>query len=67
VFGSNPYTDDSSLCAAAHHAGLLGPGALKFTVTLSGPKASFQGSTANGVTSVPFGPYAGSVTVAKAQ
>jgi len=67
VYGSNPYTDDSSLCTAAHYAGLLGPGARKFTVTISGPKGAFRGSTANGVTTLPFGQYGGSVTVAKSE
>jgi hypothetical protein len=67
LWGSNPYTGDSSLCAAAHHAGLLKPGELKFSVTLGGPEGSFKGSSANGVNSQSYGAFGSSFTLAKAQ
>jgi hypothetical protein len=67
VWGSNPYTSDSSLCAAAHQAGLIKSGALRVAVTLGGAQTSFKGSTANGVVSKDYGPYASSITLGKAE
>jgi hypothetical protein len=67
VWGSNPYTSDSSLCAAAHHAGLLDGKTRKVKLTLGGPLKSFKGTTANGVTTNDYGPYGSSVTLSKAE
>src|SRR3954468_344461 len=61
VYGSDVYTDDSPVCSAAVHAGLItsdrgGP----VTVVVGGPQASFKGSIRNGVTSKDYGEWPGS-------
>lgn len=61
VWGTDVYTDDSSLCRAALHAGAMSSGVIVATV---GPgRTSYVGSTRNGVTSFSYGSYAGSYTV----
>ncbi len=61
VWGSGPYTDDSSLAAAAVHAGILAAGQSgTVTVQLTGPQASFAGSAMNGVNSSNYGSWGGS-------
>lgn len=63
VWGTETYTDDSSICTAAVHAGLITPesgGAVNIRI---GPgQESYRGSTANGVTSSDYGPFDGSFT-----
>jgi hypothetical protein len=64
IWGTGPYTDDSLLSTAAVHAGLLGKGQkaiLKVTI-LAGQNA-YQGSTQNGITSHPYGPWGGSYSI----
>ena len=61
VWGSDVYTDDSSICSAAVHAGLItvasgGP----VTIEIRAGKSSYAGSTRNGVTSKSFGSWKGS-------
>ncbi len=61
VYGSDVYTDDSPVCSAAVHAGLItldrgGP----VTVVVGGPQASYKGSVRNGVTSKDYGEWPGS-------
>lgn len=61
LWGSNPYTDDSNLAAAAVHAGLLRKGetgVVKFE-PLAG-LTTYPGTTANGVTASSYGSYSGS-------
>ena len=51
VWGTTVYTTDSSLCAAARHAGAVGPaGGLVTLLTLPGLE-TYRGSLRNGVTS----------------
>jgi hypothetical protein len=62
VWGSGPYTDDSSICTAAVHAGRIqmatgGP----VTVFVHPGRGSYQGSAANGVTSNNYARYPGSI------
>lgn len=65
VWGSDIFTDDSSLGAAAVHAGLLAPGeTAELVVTLLGPQESFGGSSRHGVTSYDYGPWNGSFQLA---
>ncbi|HUU01781.1 MAG TPA: LCCL domain-containing protein [Myxococcota bacterium] len=66
VWGSEVYTSDSHLGAAAVHAGLLKPGehGVVLVRILPGQK-SYQGSTANGVTSNAYGPWSVSFTIEK--
>lgn len=67
IWGSGPYSDDSPVCVAAVHAGLisLADGG-KVVVKISGAKDSFSGSTAHGVTSDDYGAWGGSYTFVKA-
>jgi hypothetical protein len=52
VWGTDVYTGDSPLAAAAVHAGALQPGQTGVVrVTIVAPPAFFTGSTRNGVTS----------------
>lgn len=52
IWGTGIYTIDSTLAAAAVHAGILRPGQAGLVrVTLVGPVAQFAGSTQNGITS----------------
>lgn len=58
VWGSGPYTGDSSICTAAVHAGVFAHedgGAV--TVVAGGEQESYEGSEANGVTTSDYGPY----------
>ncbi len=66
IWGSEVYTSDSHLGAAAVHAGLLKPGehGVVLVRILPGQK-SYQGSTANGVSSNAYGPWSVSFTVEK--
>ena len=55
VYGSNPYTDDSSLAAAAVHAGLLSVGQTGvIRRTNAGYRYDYYGSYQNGVSSFTY-------------
>ncbi len=60
VWGTDVYTDDSSICRAARHSGLIGSrgGAITFTVMAGRP--AYQGSLRNGVDSSDYGDWSGS-------
>jgi hypothetical protein len=65
LWGSDVYTGDSQIGAAAVHAGLLKPlevAVLKVTVV--NPPPQFTGSVRNGVTSHDFGRYGSAYTLA---
>ncbi|MEX2172690.1 MAG: LCCL domain-containing protein [Pirellulales bacterium] len=64
VWGNNPYTDDSSVAAAAVHAGVLQPGerGVVQVVILAGA-AGYEGSIRNGVSTSSYGEWAGSFRV----
>lgn len=58
VWGTDPYTGDSSLAAAAVHAGLVAPGSTAvLKVTVIAPPAQFDGDTRNGITTHAFGRF----------
>lgn len=57
VWGSGPYTADSSICTAALHAGAIGPEGGKVQALAAGPGESFTGTEANGVTTSNWGSY----------
>lgn len=61
LWGTDTYTDDSSLPAAVVHAGLL-PAGQRGTVVvrISGPQSSFTGSSRHGIVSAEYGAYDGS-------
>ena len=61
VYGTGVYTDDSSIAAAAVHAGLLKPGELGFVrVTIDSARDSFAASESNGIKSQAYGKWEGS-------
>src|SRR5262245_392156 len=61
VYGTDVYTDDSSVCTAAVHAGritLAGGGSV--TIEIRPGQSSYTSSTRNGITSSSYGPWPGS-------
>ena len=61
VWGTGTYTDDSSICTAAVHAGVITPDDGGTVVIEIAPgQSSYQGSTAHGVTSNDYGEFGGS-------
>ena len=61
VWGSGPYTDDSSVCTAAVFAGLIttaNGGTVLVQITPG--QNSYKGSTAHGVTTADYGSWGGS-------
>lgn len=64
VWGTDVYTQDSSICNAAVHAGkfTMDSGG-SVTVELRPGESSYQGSTRNGVTTKDYGPYGRSFVV----
>jgi hypothetical protein len=61
VWGTDIYTDDSTLAAAAVHAGVLKDGQKGvIKVTILKYEGTYDGATRNGVTSVAFATYPGS-------
>jgi hypothetical protein len=68
VWGTDVYTLDSQVSAAAVHAGAIAVGKTgKIKVALLPGKAAYKGSTRNGVTSSDWGSYQGSYRVEKVQ
>jgi WD40 repeat protein len=64
IYGTDIYTDDSILAAAAVHAGILKAGQKGIVrVTILEGKAAYKGSTRNGVTSSEYGSWNGSYKV----
>jgi hypothetical protein len=60
VWGTGTYTDDSSVCTAAVHSGLLTLAAGgSVTIEMRAGQASYTGSTRNGITSSPYGAWVG--------
>ncbi len=58
VWGTDVYTRDSSLGAAAVHMGLLKPGqSAVLRVTVVPPLDAYPGSTRNGVTTTDYGGF----------
>ena len=58
VWGTDVYTGDSALAAAAVHAGAVPLGETGVVkVTIVEPLQQYRGSTRNGITSYPYGPY----------
>lgn len=58
IWGSDPYTRDSTMGAAAVHAGLLKPDETAILrVTVVAALDSYPASTRNGVTTQDYGPF----------
>ena len=67
VWGTDVYTDDSTVAAAAVHAGVLAAGETKtVTVTILPGQPSYPASTRNGVSAASWGSWAGSYSFAGA-
>jgi hypothetical protein len=67
VWGTEVYTDDSSVARAAVHAGVLAVGETRtVTVTILPGQPSYPASTRNGVASASWGSWAGSFAFAGA-
>jgi len=65
VWGTDAYTDDSSVARAAVHAGVVSVGQTKIvTVTILPGQASYPASTRNGVTTSSWGSWSGSYSFA---
>jgi hypothetical protein len=65
VWGTGPFTDDSSVCSAAVFAGLITTAQGGSVVATVAPgQKSYQGGTAHGVTTTSYGEWSGSFTVA---
>ena len=63
VWGTGTYTDDSSVCAAAVHAGIINPiEGGRVLIEVAPGEESYEGSEANGVTSQDYGDWSGSFT-----
>src|SRR3989449_2628795 len=68
VYGTDVYTDDSSVCTAAVHTGritLAGGGTV--TIEIRPGQSSYKASTRNGITSSSWGSWAGSFVVVDAK
>jgi type II secretory pathway pseudopilin PulG len=64
VWGSDPYTDDSSVATAAVHAGLIAAGEKATIRVCAMPgQSSYTGSTKNGVTTYNWASWPGSFTL----
>jgi LCCL domain len=67
VWGTDVYTDDSSVCTAAVHASLITlAGGGTVTIEIRPGQASYVSSTRNGITSSAYGPWSGSYVIVSA-
>ncbi|KAG8555482.1 hypothetical protein GDO81_017719 [Engystomops pustulosus] len=57
VWGTDVYTDDSSICRAAIHAGLIPNEGGEVTVWKTPGHVSYSGSTRNGITTKHYGTW----------
>jgi len=67
VWGTNPYTDDSAVCNAAIHAGVIGPGGGVVHLSPAPGQSRYAGSTRNGMTTSDYGSWPRSFRVSAAQ
>lgn len=64
LWGTDVYTDDSSICTAAVHEGLItAQSGGTVTIEIRGGASSYQGTTRNGVKSTPYGAWHGSFII----
>lgn len=62
VWGTGVYTDDSSICKAALHAGVIPASGGAVTAYAAPGRSNYSGSARNGVVSRDFGSFRGSLT-----
>jgi hypothetical protein len=63
VWGSGPYTSDSNICAAAIHAGVIGPQGGQVRAVGAPGQQSYTGSIQNGVQTSNWGSYGSSFRI----
>ena len=63
VWGSGPYTDDSRICRAAVHAGVISPSGGEVRFQMEAGRSRYSGSTRNGVVTTPYGTWSSSFAV----
>ncbi|MFP2924605.1 M57 family metalloprotease [Pyxidicoccus sp. 3LG] len=63
VWGTDLYTDDSNVCAAAVHAGAIPVTGGQLFVTIQPGQGSYTGTTRNGITTYSYGYWAGSFSI----
>lgn len=61
AWGSGPYTNDSNICVAAQHSGVLGAAGGTVRVLAAPGLQSYRGSEWNGATTMDYGPWSGSI------
>ena len=61
VWGSDIYTDDSGLCRAAVHAGVIPAGGGRVTVVREAGRQIYLGTSRNGIQSSDYGSYSDSI------
>jgi hypothetical protein len=66
IWGTDIYTDDSTVCTAAVHAGVIPATGGAITVKVAPGRSSYTGSSRNGITSASYGAWPGSFTVSGA-
>ena len=64
VWGTDTYTDDSAICEAALHAGVLSEKGGTVVILIAPGVASYTGSSRNGVVSHDYGAWQGSFSFA---
>lgn len=62
VWGSDPYTSDSDLCAAARHSGVIGAGGGAVNAIGLPGLSNYRASSSFGVSTLSYGSYSSSVT-----
>ncbi|RYZ40135.1 MAG: protease B [Myxococcaceae bacterium] len=63
VWGTDLYTDDSNVCTAAVHAGVITSSGGTVRVTLQPGQSAYTGTTRNGITTSSYGAWGGSYTL----
>ncbi|MGI3185059.1 LCCL domain-containing protein [Nioella aestuarii] len=62
AWGSDPYTNDSNICVAAMHTGMISAAGGTVTVLAAPGLQSYRGSEWNGVSTMDYGPWSGSIS-----
>ncbi|MCP3100200.1 hypothetical protein LZ198_15105 [Myxococcus sp. K15C18031901] len=63
VWGSDLYTDDSNVCVAAAHMGVITSSGGGVLITIYPGQSYYIGSTRNGINTYPYGAWSGSFSV----
>ncbi|WP_324291407.1 M57 family metalloprotease [Corallococcus sp. bb12-1] len=63
VWGTDLYTDDSNVCVAAVHAGVIPATGGTVRVTIQPGQSSYTGTTRNGITTSSYGAWSGSFSL----